>query len=586
LNKILITIILSLVVSFQALGKGYKNFEVVLYCPVDIVAKMSEGNWLKESFKFIERNFTVDKVYLETHRHNYLIEEEKLEKVINFFKNKGIKVAGGITTTGHKKIANHFAVYCYSDNENKEHLKNVVEFTARHFNEIILDDFYFTSCKCSLCTNAKGETPWPQFRMDLMQDISKEIFIKPAKAVNPNVHVIIKFPNWYEYYQYTGYDLKEEPKIFDMIYAGTETRDPVYHQQNMQPYQSYLIMRYFENVKPDKNGGGWIDPLDKRVLERYAEQIRLTLLSKPKEVTLFHYGALFEKLNGDKFVGFIAPVAGNVFKKTDSFLGELGNPIGIASYRPFNASGESYLHSYFGMLGIPVELMPTFPEKSGTILLTEGAKADTLIIKKMKAALLQGKNIIITSGFLRAMQNKGLEDIIMANVNGKKFFTDKFTDLNFKKFYSTSKRILFPQVEFGTNDSWKEIAAISNGNSFPLLLTSSYGKGLITLIVIPDNFSDLYDLPTGILNLIKKHVARNLPVSIEAEGRVALFLYDNNTFVVHSFLPHKTELNIVINSNKSIELTDLLSGKKIKRESGDKIKTVLNPYSYKVYKWR
>jgi len=40
--------------------------------------------------------------------------------------------------------------------------------------------------------------------------------------------------------------------MFDMIYAGTETRDPVYTTQHLQQYQGYAIMRYFENVKPGK----------------------------------------------------------------------------------------------------------------------------------------------------------------------------------------------------------------------------------------------------------------------------------------------------------------------------------------------
>ncbi len=77
--------------------------------------------------------------------------------------------------------------------------------------------------------------------------------IKPAKAVNPKVKLVIKYPNWYEHYQGLGYNLEAEPKLFDGIYTGTETRDPVYTQQHLQQYQSYLIMRYLENVKP---GGG------------------------------------------------------------------------------------------------------------------------------------------------------------------------------------------------------------------------------------------------------------------------------------------------------------------------------------------
>jgi hypothetical protein len=63
-----------------------------------------------------------------------------------------------------------------------------------------------------------------------------------AKAVNPKVDIIIKYPNWYEHFQGNGYDLAEQPRIFDAIYTGTETRDPVETDQNLQQYESYEII--------------------------------------------------------------------------------------------------------------------------------------------------------------------------------------------------------------------------------------------------------------------------------------------------------------------------------------------------------
>jgi hypothetical protein len=514
-----------------------------------------------------------------------LIPEEKLLKVKRFFEEKGIKVSGGITTTGKTPIANHFSVYCYTNEENLSHLKKIVEFTAKHFDEIIFDDFYFTSCKCESCIKAKGNRSWSEFRMKLMKNVSRDVILRTAKSVDPNVNMIIKYPNWYEYYQYTGYNLKEESEMFDMIYTGTESRDPVYHQQNIQPYQSYLITRYLENVKSGKNGGGWLDPLDMRCVERYAEQIRLTLLAKAKEITLFQYGSLFEELNDGEVVSFIAPAAGAVFKKTDSYIGKLGNPVGLASYRPYNSSGEAYLHSYLGMLGVPIELVPYYPTESKTILLTESAKDDPAIIEKMKKSLLEGKNIVITSGFLKAAQDLGINDLILAQTNGRKFETDLFTDLNFSDIYVGKDKILFPQVEFGTNDSWKEIAAIDGESSYPVLLQTSYGAGIITLIVVPDNFADLYKLPAEIITMIKKFLLKDFPVRVESLAGVALFLYDNNTFAVHSFLDHKTKVNIVPKESGS-KLVNLISGRELKskEKNGKAFEVKIAPHSYRVFR--
>ncbi len=580
MKRLFFSILLMLAFS-NRFAQGYENFKVAIYCPVGIVEKMSEGDYLEKSFEFIGKNFHADKVYLETHRHGDLISENKLLKVKRFFESKGIKVAGGITATGKKPIANHMRVYCYSDENNLAHLKKTVEFTAKHFDEIILDDFFFTTCKCEKCIKAKGERSWENFRSELMVNVARNVILKTAKSVNPNVKMVIKYPNWYEYYYNNGYNLEKESELFDGVYIGTETRDPVFTHQNLQPYQSYSLVRYLENVKPGKNGGGWIDPLDKRFLERYAEQIRLTLFAKAKEVTLFHYGALFEILKDGKVTGTVAPVAANVFSKTDVFLGQLGNPAGLASYRPYRAHGEEFLHNYLGMLGIPVELTPEFPADAKTVLITEGAKADAEIIGKLKEKLLDGGNVIITSGFLKAMRNKGIRDIIQAEVTGRKFFAEDFTDLNFKNISHAKTPILFPEISFATNDSWEEVIAIGNGNGFPVLLSSNYGKGMVYVLVVPDNFADLYSLPEETISMIKKHLLSDLPVKINAPAQIAQFYYDNGTFIVHSFLPNKAVVKIEMPEEKN-SLTDLLTDKKIKTNCGT-YEFVLKPYSYRVF---
>ena len=127
-----------------------------------------------------------------------------------------------------------------------------------------------------------------------MKEAAQSLVVGPAKAVNPKIKVVIKYPNWYEHFPYAGFNLEAEPRIFDGIYTGTETRDPVLTHQHLQTYQSYSIMRYFENVKPGGNGGGWVDPFARITLDRYAEQIALTVLAKAREITLFCFSDLLE----------------------------------------------------------------------------------------------------------------------------------------------------------------------------------------------------------------------------------------------------------------------------------------------------
>ncbi len=130
---------------------------------------------------------------------------------------------------------------------------------------------------------------WTDFRLREMDEVSRELVVGAMRAANPKVKVVIKFPNWYEHFAANGYDLEVEPKIYDGIYAGTETRDPHVTDQNLQQYEGYNIVRYFEHVDPGKLGGGWADTYDIRYVDRYEEQLWLTVFAKAKEMTLFNY---------------------------------------------------------------------------------------------------------------------------------------------------------------------------------------------------------------------------------------------------------------------------------------------------------
>lgn len=258
-------------------GTNYRHFDVAVYCRVCEVRQMKDPAYLENAWAAVSAHVKADKVYLETHRDTIVVEQETLDQAKRFFESKGVRVAGGITATINE--SNQFETYCYSNPEHRQKLQEVVEFTARNFNEIILDDFFFTSCKCDLCIRAKGARSWTQFRLDLMDEAGRSLVMKPARAVNPNVTITIKYPNWYDHFQNLGFNLETEPRYFDRIYTGTETRDPVYSNQHLQQHHGYSIFRYFENLKPGGNAGGWVDSGGLRNLDRYAEQLWLTLFA-------------------------------------------------------------------------------------------------------------------------------------------------------------------------------------------------------------------------------------------------------------------------------------------------------------------
>lgn len=566
---------------------NYKNFELALYCRVWDLNAISDLNAFAESFKLMEKHLKINKVYLETLRNFETISREKMMEIKEFFSSRGMKTSGGITVTAAEDFNGvGFKSLCYMHETDRGKLKETVEFTASLFDEIILDDFYFTNCKCEYCMKAKGDRSWAEFRTVLMKEVSEELVLKPARQVNPKVNVIIKFPNWYEHYQETGYNLADEPGMFDMVYTGTETRDPLHAQQHLPRYLSYFIMRYIENVKPGKNGGGWFDPYECSYnLGSYVEQANLTLFGKAREVTLFCLASLLEE-DGAVFI----PLAGHVFDSMDRHLDKLGTPTGTACYIPYHSCGEDYLHNYIGMLGIPLEPFPQYPKEHNNIFLTENAAKDRDIIAKIQQSLLKGANVVITSGLVKALKDKGFEDLAKIRYSERKAAVKSFAisknGINFSGFTYAEKAMMIPQLEYSTNDAWQMAAAMGGDNSFPILLQVSYGKGNLFILTIPDDFGDLYNYPKEVLKAVRKAFAPDTPVKLDCRSKVGLFTYDNDTFILESFLSHDEEIALEIDS-EGAKLFNLVTGDEIQghtRMNKTEFKFSIPPTSYRILK--
>ena len=147
--------------------QSYKNFTAAIYARVYEVQQMNDLNWLQERFDVISRHIKVSKVYLETHRDMLVADENTLLQAKLFFENRGVVTSGGITVTVNEM--NRFQTYCYTNPDHRQKLKDVVEFTAGLFDEIILDDFFFTNCKCACTASApRASKAGPRFRLELM----------------------------------------------------------------------------------------------------------------------------------------------------------------------------------------------------------------------------------------------------------------------------------------------------------------------------------------------------------------------------------------------------------------------------------
>jgi hypothetical protein len=301
---------------------------------------------------------------------------------------------------------------------------------------------------------------------------------------------------------------------------------------------------------------------------RFEEQLWLTLFAKAPEITIFNIGAIYSP--GKTPDGAPDPdsraaaLAGPVFERVDRFLGKLGRPVGLKTYKPYHSSGEDHLPSYLGMIGIPMDIVPEFPSAESTVLLTEQARFDPTIVDKIKRQLTAGRNVVITSGLLRALQGKGIEDVVELEYTGRTVATREFGGRG-ALGTKLDADLLIPEIRYYTNDSWEVVTAFTSPNrtsGTPVLHSAKYSKGTIYVLTIPQAQGDLYRYPQPVLRAIRDVLARDQFVRLDAPSMVALFPYDNDTFIVESFAAEPVQARIVT-ARRITRLQDLETGEEI-----------------------
>ncbi len=359
--------------------------------------------WCKET--------AITKVFIESFRGGYRAERKTLENARDRFRKEGIEACGCITTTklGKKSVKGWDSICCYTDVPTQERLQSEFEYAASMFDEIMIDDFLFTDCQCDQCRKARGSQTWAKFRCDLMLDVSRRRILAAAKKVNPRARIIIKYPQWYDNFHERGYDVVRETRDFDLIWVGTECRDPDSSRWGRKAqYESYFIMQWLGNIGKEKTGGGWFDPYGTSP-PTYVEQARQTILGQARNALLFCYGSL-QSGQGAADVARLRKEIPALFRLAKLVHGK--TIVGIHAPKPPNSPPrkEPYIFDFVGMLGLPLVPSAEIDSQAKAAFFSQHALADPTFTGKLDQMLRAGKPVLMTSHLADDLKGKTLTD--------------------------------------------------------------------------------------------------------------------------------------------------------------------------------
>ncbi|HKI34365.1 MAG TPA: beta-L-arabinofuranosidase domain-containing protein [Gemmataceae bacterium] len=390
-----------------------------LFTAQDVRDRLATEEGIKAAVSWCKQT-GVTKVYVEAFRDGYQAPRDLLTRARDGLRAEGFDVSGCVTTTGvGKRSTGWNPISCYTDSATQDKLQKIFEYTAGLFDEVMIDDFWFTDCTCEDCTAARkartvtvgghkyptaGDS-WADYRGELMVRLSRERILEPARRVNPRVKVIVKFPQWYDRFHERGYDVERETADFDRIWVGTETRDYDDRRWGGTPqYEAYFLMRWLGGLGGKKCGGGWFDPYG-TTEQTYVEQARQTVLAGARESLLFCYGSLL-KDTGPKGVAALRASLPELLTVADEV--QKRRPAGVAAYKPPSSDpgSEARVFDFVGMLGVPLVPCHTFPDDAKAAFFSVHALKDPKLAEKLAAFVASGKPVLVTDGLAKALGGK------------------------------------------------------------------------------------------------------------------------------------------------------------------------------------
>lgn len=522
----------------------------------------------------------ITKVYVEVYRSGLTVAPALLKESVDFLQQHGFEVVGGIATVP----GDNFGVqqdgpltwFNWQNEKTQNDLREVMKNAAPIFNTFIIDDFLCTADTSMESKTAKGNRSWSEYRRDLLTKLSESVFIQPAKAANPNIKMIIKYPQWYDRFHLFGYDVAAEPPLYDSVWVGTESRGQYTQRFGfVQPYLGFINYRWLATFAGSKIGGAWFDHGD-CTDEDFIEQAYQSVLAGAKELVIFnfdsyitgHPGHHLLRKDWEKLANLAAAVAKHPVQ-------------GPVAYKPANsdAGNDLFLMDYIGMFGISLVPESHYPDSAKVIFLPTQAAADSNVVEKAIKSLGQGARIVVTTGFLASAKNgKKLAEhaqikwpIQETNTTAQTVMSNQSEDSI--KFPIEMKYQVIPDkgsIVLQTGDREHSAFLIQNERKDIFVLNthtfSQQDYDAVGEMLLPPRPLGILEVPETWANTIRSSFKGNDDPTISAPARISYQRLADGSFVLHNY--NREKANIEIQLKPEGEFVDGFTGEKLQAAGG------------------
>jgi hypothetical protein len=530
-------VLLSTQASAQGSAKnaGWPNLKYAIYFTShDVDSLLANPDQFKKTMAYFAPVKAVH-VYLEGTGQGE-INVPLFKKIADRFRSMGIKVSGAMVPTGRHGPS------VYNNPEDMAALERRMRALAQVFDDIILDDWLFTTATDPKSVEDRGNQTWADYRTKLIIEQSKKYIIGPAKEVNPNVKVTIKYPNWYEGHRDNGYDVYHETRLFDQMAVGIETRNRMVHDQHIPIYSGYIFQKWWSSVDTKKWVGSWLDNYDMRGDSNdYVAQVWQAVLAQTPEIILWCAGQLYPtNPSSDVYAHFVG-----MLPEFDRVAGLLnGEPRGVPIHLPYGSTGEYNIFAYLGMVGIPLTPVAKFPTESKNAIFTlhsisEGSLGrDTLLAEEMLDRLKNGKDVFVTWDLWRRLRRTEFRNALMLVPGSEGTVTSDQFRLRQgwfrQELIKSDKPFTFPKIETTTWPYVRDVAVERDDYDYGVLFHVQYLSGNIYVLNMPDNSYDLLRLPASVLALVRRAFDDDLGVELNGPGGVAMYLFGDHQYVLYN----------------------------------------------------